>query len=732
MTNKSMDRRSFLRVTSLTGGGLMLSVGLLPDALEALADGAEARGTAATFSPNAYIRIESSGLITIVSRSPEAGQGMKTMLPMLVAEELEVNLADVRVELAPGDRAKFGNQFLGGSSGTGSNWMEMRRVGAAARMMLVTAAAQEWGVPESECAAANGKITHTPSGRTLGYGALAARSAILPAPALASVPLKAPSQYRIIGTRVANLDAPDIVTGKPLFGIDVKVPGMRYAVYTKCPVFGGKVISANVDAIKAMPGVRHVLIAKGGDDPWGLLDGVAIVADSWWYARNAQQKLVVEWNEGKSAGQSSAGFVQRAAELAKQPFGAPLLQHGDADAAFGSAARTIEANYSYPFLYHATLEPMNCTARFADGKMELWAPTQAPDSSKQMVARTIGIPDSAVTVNQVRMGGAFGRRFIQDFVAEAAWIAKACGEPVKLLWSREDDVQHGFYRPAGFHFLKAGLDAEGRVTAWRNHFVSFGENGRTVFDAGMSGNEFPTRFVPNVATGMSLMPLGAPTGPLRAPQGNAMSFVMQSFIDELAHAAKKDPLAFRRELLSRANAPTPDFNVERVRGVLDLVAEKSGWGTRTLPAGTGMGIAFHYSHRGYFAEVVQVSVSAQKTVTVEKVWVAGDVGRPIVNLSGAEGQVMGAVLEGLAQAMEQEITIAKGRVEQSTFREYPVLRMRNAPTVEVFFRQSETNPTGLGEPALPPVVPALCNAIFAATGDRVRTLPLSKSGYRWG
>ena len=728
----SMNRRTFLRTSALAGGGLLLTIGHVP---EALANGVVATGGdtgVGPFTPSAFLRIDADGLVTLIARNPEAGQGMKTTIAMLLAEELEVDLATVRIEQAVGDTARYGRQFLGGSSGTGANWLEMRRAGAMARLLLVSAAAEAWGVPPSDCTAASGQVIHRATGRSLPYGALVARAAALPVPPLDAIRLKDPADYRIIGTRVANVDAPAIVKGARLFGIDVKVPGMRYAVFAKCPVFGGTVVSADLDAIRVMPGIRHVLIAKGGTDPWGLIDGVAIVADSWWYARQAQQKLAVQWTEGRTASQGSAAFAARASELAAQPWTSPLLSHGHAEAALQSAARTVEAAYSYPFLYHATLEPMNCTARFTDGRMELWAPTQFPDGAKQIVAKTIGIAESEVTVHQVRMGGAFGRRYIQDFVAEAAWIAKACGEPVKLLWSREDDVQHGFYRPAGFHFLKAGLDAQGQVTAWRNHFVSFGENGKPVFDAGMQGTEFPTRFVPHVSTGMSLMPLGMPTGPLRAPQGNSMAFVMQSFIDELAHAAGIDPLTFRLTLLDRAIGPTPDFAVDRVRGVLELVAEKSGWGTRRMTVGSGMGVAFHYSHRGYFAEVVQVRVTAQKAVTVEQVWVAGDVGRPIVNLSGAEGQVMGAVLEGLGQAMEQEITLEGGRVQQATFREYPVLRLRNAPRVEVHFLQSDVPPTGLGEPALPPVIPALSNAIFAATGVRVRSLPLVKHGFRWG
>lgn len=732
MNTSSIDRRNFLRVSSIAGGGLLLGL----YATRAEADAATPEHTEAdTFTPNAFIRITAAGVVTIVAKNPEAGQGMKTTLPMLIAEELEVDWKDVVIEQAPGDNAKYGFQFLGGSGATPSNWVEMRQVGAVGRQMLIAAAAQTWSVPESECSAASSRVHHRSSGRSLSYGELVDRASTLPVPALRSATLKNESDYKIIGKRTANVDNLAITTGKPLFGVDVKVPGMRYAVFAKCPVFGGKVASANVDEVRALRGVRQVLVVEGGTNLSGLLPGVAIVADSWWAAQQARRRLTVQWSEGPTASQSTAGFVKRADELSKQPWATPLRQDGDVEAALSGAAKTVEASYAYPFLHHATMEPMNCTARFENGKLELWAPTQDPAGAQRAVAATLGIAATDITINQVRMGGAFGRRYTHDFVLEAAWIAKTVGTPVKLIWSREDDTQHGVYRPGGFHFLKGGVDDAGRLVAWRNHFVTYGEGARTSMNANLSGTEFPARFIPNFATGMSTMPLGVPTGPLRAPGSNAIAFVFQSFLDELAHAAGKDPLQFRLDLLSAPQIAGPaqgGISPERVRGVLELVAEKSGWGTRKLPARTGMGIAFHYSHRGYFAEVVEATVSADKAVKVNRVWVAGDVGSQVINPSGAEQQVQGSVLDGLGGAMGQEITLEAGRVVQANFNTYPLLRMRNAPPVEVHFRRTDNAPTGMGEPAFPPVVPALCNAIFAATGERIRVVPLAKSGYKWG
>ncbi len=731
--DSAIDRRQFLRVSTLAGGGLLIGA-WLDFGRDGVLEASEVSGVEGDFSPNAFIRIAPNGTITVMSKNPEIGQGIKTMLPMLIAEELDVDFSAIKIEQAMSDPSKYGTQVAGGSTATPTNWEPLRRAGAAGRQMLVAAAAQAWSVPAAECTTASGVVHHRASNRQMSYGALATAASALTPPELASVTLKNPKDFKIIGKAISGVDNDKVVTGKPLFGIDVTVPGMLFATYEKCRVFGGRAVSANLDEIKAMPGVRNVFIVEGGTVLSGLLSGVAIVASSWWAAKSARSKLRVTWDEGATAQQSTASFAAKAKEFFAQAPQRSLRTDGDVTAAFTGAAKTVEATYEYPFLAHATLEPQNCTAHFKDNAIEIWAPTQNPQSGRVLVAKTLGIAEKDVAIHMTRSGGGFGRRLNNDYMVEAAMISKLAGAPVKVLWTREDDIQHDFYRPAGFHKLKGGVDASGKLTAWQNHFVSFSNNDKDfVASAGMDGAEFPATSIPNYALGVSTMPLGVPTGFLRAPGSNALSYVMQSFIDEMAHAAKKDQVQFRLDLLAAmpAEAPRGVMVASRMKGVLEMVAEKSGWGTRKLPKGTGMGVAFHFSHRGYFAEVVEATVTKAGKLTVNKVWVAGDVGSQIINPFGAINQVQGSVIDGIGEALAQEITIEAGRTKQSSFADFPLIKLTQTPIVEVHFRTTEYPPTGMGEPALPPVVPALCNAIFAATGKRIRSLPLSKHNLSW-
>jgi isoquinoline 1-oxidoreductase subunit beta len=725
-----MNRRSFLRLSGLAGGGLLIgSYTQLFASPGAGAAGLAETAPAADAVLNHWIRITPDNIVTIIAQNPEIGQGVKTMLPMIIADELDVSWANVRIEQAPLDTSKYTGQSAGGSTATPNHWLPMRRAGAAGRALMIAAAAQTWGVPAGELTTAEGVVHHRGSSRSMTYGQLAATAATLPPPDAQTVALKDPRDFTIIGTPVRNVDGHAIVTGKAIFGIDVTLPGMLHAVFEKCPVFGGKVASANLDAVRALPGVRHAFVVEGGDALNGLLGGVAIVADTWWHANSARRQLEVTWNEGATAAQSTDGFARQAAEHARGTPAQSLRTEGETDTALQRAAKTVEAAYSYPFLAHASLEPMNCTAHWQNGRMEIWAPSQAPQGGRGLVARTLEIPEDAITVHITRQGGGFGRRLANDYMVEAAWIAREVGVPVKLLWTREDDTRHDFYRPAGYHFLKGGVDAAGRIVAWQNHFVSFGEGERFAAAANMGANEFPARFLPNYALGASIMPFGIPTGFLRAPGSNGIAFVIQSFIDELAHAAGRDPLELRLEML----ADSPEgaaFDAGRMRAVLQLAAEKSGWG-QPLPRGTGKGIAFHFSHRGYFAEVVQVTVSRDGDLEIDNVWVAGDIGSQIINPLNAVNQAQGSVLDGFSEALAQEITIENGRTVQRSFNDFPLLRMRQAPPVEVHFIRSDNPPTGLGEPALPPAIPALTNAIFAATGKRIRSLPISAHDLGW-
>jgi isoquinoline 1-oxidoreductase beta subunit len=735
-----MNRRSFLKVSTLAGGGMMLSVTL--DGFAALS--AQSSGDATL---TAFITIHPDNTVTIIAKNPEVGQGVKTSMPMLIAEELGVEWKNVRLQQADLDPVKYGPQNAGGSTATPTNWEPLRRAGAAGRYLLIAAAAQTWNVPASECTAGAGRVTHAASNRSLAYGELATRAATLTPPDLRSVALKDPKDYTIIGKATPGADVKAIATGKPIFSIDFTVPGMLYAVFEKCPVFGGKVESANLDVIKSQPGVKHAFVVEGGSDLTSLLGGVAIVADSWWQAESARKKLVVKWNEGATATQSSAGFARRAQQLSSEPPQFTIGKEGDPQAALASAARRVEGAYSYPFISHAQLEPENAVARWNGNRLEIWSPSQTPQRGRDMLKQLFSLSDADITQHMIQAGGGFGRRLSNDYAVEAAWISKQIGGgPVKLLWTREDDMRHDFYRPGGFHFLKGGVDANGKIVAWHGHFISYGPmspppNAPNAFapSANIPSTEFPSGFVPNFAIECSLMPLGVPTGALRAPRSNAVAWVYQSFIDELAHAAGKDPLQFRLDLLATppSKAAGDVFNAERMSGVLKVVAERSEWANRRMGqqangTKTAMGIACHYSHRGYFAEVAEVTVSDGQAVRVNKVWVAADVGRQIVNPSGAINQVQGAVIDGLAELMAQEITIENGRTVQSNFNQFQLMRMRNSPpAVDVHFVITDNPPTGLGEPALPPILPAVCNAIFAINGQRIRQLPLTKSGYRW-
>jgi len=742
-----MNRRTFLQLTALTGGGLALDLYSLPLAAAQQADAPP------ELTPQAFIHIAPDGVVTIMARASESGQGMRSMLPMLIAEELDVDWKDVRVQQADLNEKIYGTQFSGGSQNTPQGWEPMRRVGAAGRELMIAAAAEAWGVPTTECTTAHGRVLHSASGRSVGYGELAAKASALPAPALSGVKLKDPKDYSIIGHSRPGVDNHAIVTGKALFGIDVQLPGMLYAVIEKAPVFAGKVKSANLEQIRTLPGVRQVLVIDGGITPaaftpWepGMEPGIAVVADTWWQAQYARRQLKVEWDLGPAAKQNSEAIRKRAGELLKTAPGNTVRKYGDVDAAFKSSAKVVEATYEYPFVAHVTLEPQGATAHWKDGKLEMWSTSTLPGNGRELVAKTLGIAATDITTHMVRSGGSFGRRLQNDYLVEAAWIAKRVDAPVKLLWSREDDIAHDAFRPGGTMGLKGGLDAHGKLTAWRQHFITFGDEKNVASGGGIGQNAYPSGFPPAYELYTSVQPLTLRTGALRAPGDNAYCWVAQSFLDEMAYAAGRDPLEFQLDLLNNSMVPwaTGEHDPvgdheptgaavlipERFKGVLELVGEKSGWASRKKEPGRGMGIAAWFCHLGYFAEVAEVSVDAQNRVKVERVWAAGDVGSQIINPGAAENMAHGGIMEGLGH-MAQEITLENGVVQQSNFHNHPLMRIRQTPKIEVYWRKTDYAPTGLGEPTLPPILPAVGNAIFAATGKRVRTLPLKRSGFSW-
>jgi isoquinoline 1-oxidoreductase beta subunit len=678
----------------------------------------------------AWVRIDQDGAVTLIYAKSEMGQGVSTSLPMILADELGVSWEKVRVEHAPLDPTHAG-QGTGGSGSVAGTWMPLRQAGAAAREMLIQAAAQQWSVEPASCTARESAVWH--ENKSLTYGELVETAAQLPVPDLATVRLKKPDEFQIIGKSIPRTDIPAKVDGSAGYGIDVRVPGMVYAMVARCPVFGGKVKSFDASKAKAMRGVHDVFVIEAAPEvhSWG---GVAVVADSTYTAMQARKLLQIEWDNGPHAGESSETLRREFRRLVDSQMKV-VLNQGDAEGAIASAPdeKKIESDYELPFQAHATMEPMNCTVYLGNGRAEAWVPAQGPEWVMQVIAQVSGLPPEKIQVHTTYLGGGFGRRYQADFAMEAAQVAKRVGRPVQLVWSREDDMTHDFYRPASYHRISGAVDAGGNILAWRHKSTS------TSIAEWWNPKETPESSELGCATQMpysvknykiEYLPAasGVPRAWWRSVEASSIGFVMESFMDELAHAAAADPYEFRMQKLSGGRKVVDavshkgrPLDTGRMQGVLQLAAEKGDWG-KPLAKGHGRGIACHYSFHSYTANVVDVATE-NGNVRVKRVVSAVDIGTP-VNPNGIRAQVEGAIVYGLTAALKSQITIQNGSAVQSNFDRFTTLSMKETPELIVHIMPSTIAPTGIGEPGLPPVAPALMNAIFAATGKRIRRLPL--------
>ena len=724
----SVNRRDFLKLGTLACGGFALGV-------YAQADANGVAANASTGQLNHFIHIGNDGRITIFAANPELGQGVKTSIPMIAAEELGAKWSDVKVLQSPVDESKYGRHYAGGSTTTPRCFDQMRQVGAAARAMLIAAAAQKMNATASEFTTRDSMVIHTSSNRQFKFAELAAAAARQPAPDAKSLKFKDRKDYTLLGTHVTGVDNRALVTGQPLFGSDVTVPGMLYATYQKCPAVFGKVKSANLDVIKKMPGIVDAFVIAGNNKVDQLLSGVAIVGKSTWSVFSAKRQLKVEWDESTASKDSWTDLTKRAKALDGTQ-GSAVTNVGTVDAAFADANnKTVSAFYTYPFAYHACMEPMTCTAHYqeSNGKkhLEVWAPTQAPERIFSAAQELFGLQKDDVRIHLVRVGGAFGRRGSTEFSCEAIAISQHVKAPVKLTWTREDDLEHDYFRVGGFQSLKGAVDSQGKLAAWDQHVIGMSVAGQPVRGFNFAPTEFPLLNLKNARGTRTMFDIKTPCGPWRAPGANTMAWAVQSFIHELAHAAGRDHVEFMLEIMGEPRWFKPgdirSLNTGRAAAVIKLAAEKAGWG-KPMPKGRALGLAFHFCHAAPVAEIVDLSVDANKKITIHNITVATDVG-PIVNMSGAINQVQGSVIDGLSTMLGLEITMENGRMQQANFHNYRMLRINQTPNVDVHFIQSDNAPTGLGEPALPPLAPAIGNAIFAATGHRVRTMPISKEGF---
>ncbi|MFB6458645.1 xanthine dehydrogenase family protein molybdopterin-binding subunit [Bradyrhizobium tunisiense] len=703
----ALSRRNFLVKTALAGGGLVLSLSLPLR---------ESRSSSAgTFEPNAFIRIGRDGQVVLTMPYVEMGQGTYTSIPMLIAEELEVGLGQVRLEHAPPNEKLYANPLLGVQATGNSDairgaWKPLREAGATARIMLIEAAARRWGVDASHCRAEAGEVIHAPSGRRLKYGELAAEAAMIPPPA--SVVLKNADQFKLIGTPVRRLDMSGKVNGSALYGIDARAPGLKIATLAQSPVFGGRLKKVDDGAAMAIKGVRQIV---------RLDDAIAVVADHMGAAKKGLAALKIEWEDGRNAGLGTQD-IARELEDATLKAGPVAQDIGDAAKALAGAATRVQASYHLPFLAHATMEPMNCTVHFRGNECEIWLGTQAIARVQAMAAKAAGLPPDKVTVHNHLIGGGFGRRLEADGAVRAVEIARQVDGPVKVVWTREEDIQHDMYRPYWVDRIEAGLDKSGRPVAWTNRFAGSSVIARWLPPAFRNGLDPDTTegaidlvySLPNFHVEyVRVEPPGIPTAFWRSVGPSHNVFVTESFIDELAAAAKQDPVAYRRALL--------DHN-PRAKAVLELAAEKAGWGT-PLPQGRGRGVALQNVFGSHLAQVAEVEVAKDGSVRVHRVVCAMDCGI-VVNPDTVQAQIQSGVMFGVTAALYGEITLKSGRVEQANFDTYQMLRIDQAPAIEVYLVKSAEPPGGMGEAGTSGIVPAVANAIFSATSRRLRKMPI--------
>jgi isoquinoline 1-oxidoreductase beta subunit len=723
-----VSRRDFL-ATSAAAGGAALVVGFDFAAPSAQAP---APGVAPPSPFSAWVRVARDGGVTLVLAKSEMGQGVFTALPMILAEELDVDWARVRVEQAPTNPAVY-DHGTGGSQSVRTSWLPLRRAGAAARQMLVTAAATRWNLSPASCTVEAG-VVRGPGGQSAAYGELVEAAARLPVPDVATLVLKDPSRFRIVGTSKPRLDIPAKVDGSARFAIDVRVPGMLYAVIARCPTVGGRVARFDADKARGLPGVRHVVEIPAVRAGVFTTGGVAVVADSTWAAMQGRDALAITWDHGPHAGDSSASLRAQFAQLIEKG-GAVVRNDGDARAVLAAASRKVEAEYDVPFEAHAPMEPLNATVHVRADGAEAWVGSQGPQWPQGEIAKVAGVPPEKVVVHNMMLGGGFGRRYHADYVVEAAQVSKSVGAPVQVVWTREDDIRHDFFRPASLHRLAASLDERGFPAAWVHRMAStssnalWGEPGKTKLEESEVGGAVnPPYALPAIRFEYANAPTGVPVMWWRSVEHSGNAFVVESFIDELAHAAKQDPFEYRRALLAHGTAvkfpaqAEDAIDTRRLLATLELAARKAGWGT-PLPAGRGRGIACHYCFNSYAAQVAEVSVQDGR-VRVHRIVCAVDVGQ-VVHPDGVQAQVEGAVAYALS-AVKGAITFRDGQSEQSNFNDFEVIRLDEMPAVEVHAVPSTAAPTGIGEPGLPPCAPAVANAVFALTGKRLRRMPFAR------